>query len=217
MTVIPNGVPLSLFREGSAVEGRAADAPLRLLFVGNWRDARKGLKFLLEAYRRLRTEGLRVVLDVVGAGPAGPSDAIDGVTFHGRVASEEVLARRYRACDIFVSPATGQESFGIVLLEAMAAGRPVVCSDIDGYRDVALPGGARLVAPGDAASLADAIRALMQDEAARRRMGAANRQAVERYDWEAVTDRVREEYLHALTLRTRPAGTGAPAADGAPA
>jgi phosphatidyl-myo-inositol alpha-mannosyltransferase len=219
MTVIPNGVPLSLFRDGHPPPTGAAGPALRLLFVGNWRDARKGLKFLLDAYRRLRAEGRQVTLEVVGAGRPGALETIDGVTFHGRVASEEALAGHYRSCDLFVSPATGQESFGIVLLEAMAAGRPIVCSDIDGYRDVASAHGARLVAPGDATALADAIRALMQDEPARRRMGAANRQVAERYDWDAVTDRVREEYVHALRLRTRPAGTAAPArnADGAPA
>ncbi|PYQ50532.1 MAG: glycosyltransferase family 1 protein [Acidobacteria bacterium] len=219
MTVIPNGVPLSVFDGGHPPRERAADGAVRLLFVGNWRDARKGVKYLLEAYRRLRAEGRPLTLDIVGAGPPGPLEAVDGVTFHGRVSNEEALARHYRSCDVFVSPATGQESFGIVLLEAMAAGRPVVCSDIDGYRDVASPEGARLVPPGDAALLADAIRGLIHDEAARRRMGAANRQAVARYDWEAVTDRVREEYVHALALRTRAAGTGARArnVDGAPA
>jgi len=219
MTVIPNGVPLSLFRDDGPPRERAKGPAARLLFVGNWRDARKGVKYLLEAYRRLRAEGMPLALDIVGAGPAGPLEAIEGVTFHGRVGREEVLARLYRSCDVFVSPATGQESFGIVLLEAMATGRPVVCSDIDGYRDVVSPEGARLVPPGDSTLLADAIRGLIQDEAARRRMGAANRRAAERYDWEAVTDRVREEYVHALALRTRAAGTGARArnVDGAPA
>jgi phosphatidyl-myo-inositol alpha-mannosyltransferase len=208
MTVIPNGVPLSLFHHPDPPPARAAGAPVRLLFVGNWRDARKGLKYLLEAYRRLRGDGLPVTLDVVGAGPPGAPEPIDGVTFHGRVASEEALARHYQSCDVFVSPATGQESFGIVLLEAMAAGRPVVCSDIDGYRDVAAPEGSRLVAPGDVGGLAEAIRPLVRDEQARARMGSVNREAAQPYDWAAVADRVREEYFRALALRTRPAGSG---------
>ena len=72
----------------------------------------------------------------MGSGPNGLPPPRDGITFHGRVAGEAALAAHYRACDVFVSPATGQESFGIVLLEAMASGRPVICSDIDGYREV---------------------------------------------------------------------------------
>lgn len=205
-TVIPNGVPVALFDGGPAASARAFGGrePVRLLFVGNWRDERKGLSFLLDAFARLRREGLGVTLDVVGMGRPGAAPRLDGVTFHGPVAREEDLARHYQACDIFVSPATGQESFGIVLLEAMAAGRAVVCSDIDGYREVITAEGARRVRSSDAESLADGIRAVVQDPALRRRMGAANRQAVARYDWDRLADRVREEYLLALASAGRP-------------
>src|SRR5262249_47997027 len=125
----------------------ASDGPLRLLFVGNWRDPRKGLPVLLDAYRRLLAAGERVTLDVVGQGTPDERHALPGVTLQGSIGIEHLLADRYRACDVFVSPATGQESFGIVLLEAMACGRPVVCSDIRGYRDVVDAEGARLVPP----------------------------------------------------------------------
>ena len=201
LTVISNGVPTGTFvppeRDDHAL---SPENPLRLLFVGHWRDPRKGLPFLLEACQRLRASGLRVHLDVVGA---GASDAPEhpGVTFHGPVTSEPVLAEHYRRCDLFVAPATGQESFGIVLLEAMACARPVVCSDIPGYRLVVDPAGARLVPPGDAPGLARAITDLAQDPERRRQMGGLNRRRAEAFEWGQIASLVREQYLGALAQR----------------
>src|SRR5207237_673613 len=83
-----------------------------------WRDPRKGLRVLLAAFQRLRSEGLAVTLDVIGKGGDSSRPAIPGVHFLGVVESEAVLARHVSECDVFVSPATGQESFGIVLLGA---------------------------------------------------------------------------------------------------
>jgi phosphatidylinositol alpha-mannosyltransferase len=201
LTVIPNGVPTGTFAPPERDDRALSQGnPLRLLFVGHWRDPRKGLPFLLEACQRLRASGLRVHLDVVGA---GASDAPEhpGVTFHGPVTSEAVLAEHYRRCDLFVAPATGQESFGIVLLEAMACARPIVCSDIPGYRLVVDPSGARLVPPGDAAGLARAITELAQDPERRRQMGGLNRRRAEAFEWGQIARRVREEYLGALAQR----------------
>ena len=201
LTVIPNGVPTSVFQQPTGGGAVAGSQPLRLLFVGSWRDPRKGLPYLLDAVRRLRGDGAAVTLDVVGSGPNGLPPPSDGITFHGRVAGEAALAAHYRACDVFVSPATGQESFGIVLLEAMASGRPVICSDIDGYREVLPREGGRLVPPGDVAALAGAVRAFAADSGARERMGGVNRRAAESYEWDVLADRVREEYLEAIAIR----------------
>ena len=185
----------------------AADGALRLLFVGNWRDRRKGLPVLLEAHRLLRARGVAATLDVIGQGePDAAMRATPGVTFHGTVSSEHDLARHYRSCDVFVAPATGQESFGIVLLEAMACGRAVVCSDIRGYRDVIDPAGARLVPPGDAPALARALTALAAAPAERRAMGARNRPVAERYDWARIAVRVRGVYEQAVAARARGRG-----------
>jgi phosphatidyl-myo-inositol alpha-mannosyltransferase len=200
LTVIPNGVPTAVFHP-SPRPHEANGAATRLLFVGNWRDDRKGLPLLLEAHRRLRKEGVPVTLDVVGAGPSA-APAVDGVTFHGVVSVEEDLAEHYRACDVFVSPATGRESFGIVVLEAMSAGCPVVCSDIAGYREVVAREGARLVPPADVGALADALRALAATPSEeRQRMGAINRRRAEEFDWEILTRRVRQEYEAAIAAR----------------
>ncbi|PYQ40231.1 MAG: hypothetical protein DMF77_18980 [Acidobacteria bacterium] len=213
LAVIPNGVPTAVFHPPEGPCG-ADGAATRLLFVGNWRDDRKGLPLLLEAHRRLRRDGVPVTLDVVGAGPPGAAAAVDGVTFHGPVTAEEDLAQRYRACDVFVSPATGRESFGIVVLEAMAAGRPVVCSDIAGYREVVAREGARLVPPASVEALTEAIRALAATRPEeRRRMGAINRRRAEEFDWDVLTRRVRQEYEAAIAARRRSSGRGDPTRD----
>src|SRR5262249_26386388 len=144
-----------------------------MLFVGSWRDRRKGLPVLLEAQQRLHARGLPVKLDVIGEGkPDADQLRIPGVTFVGTVGPESELADRYRNCDLFVAPSSGQESFGIVLIGAMAAARPIVCSNIRGYRDVVDPEGAVLVTPGDADGFAAAIESLMRDPARRHAMSA---------------------------------------------
>jgi phosphatidylinositol alpha-mannosyltransferase len=197
--VIPNGVPTDVFTP-SLQPGGPGDGPLRLLFVGNWRDPRKGLPVLLEAHRRMLANGTRVTLDVIGAGESGRAQAdLPGVAFLGPISSESVLAEHYRRCDVFVAPATGQESFGIVLLEAMACGRPVVCSEIRGYRDVIDPEGAELVPVGDSVRLARVLDELARAPERRLTMGARNRARAEGYDWARIATRVREVYLESLT------------------
>ena len=102
---------------------------------------------------------------------------------------------------MFVAPSTGSESFGIVLLEAMASARPIVCSDIEGYRAVVPAQGALRVAPRDPVRLGEAIAQLAADEAMRRRFGQANRAAALPYDWSRLAERVRAEYLAAIAVR----------------
>ncbi|HWU88285.1 MAG TPA: glycosyltransferase, partial [Kofleriaceae bacterium] len=135
----------------------------------------------------------------VGRGPAGvPPPALPGVTFHGAARSEHEVARHLAACDALVAPATGQESFGIVLLEAMAAGRPIVCSDIEGFREVVTPANAHLVRPGDPIALAAAISDLAAAPAVRRAMAGENRHRVDRFAWTSLVQRVRAEYVAAI-------------------
>ena len=202
LTLIPNGVSTRTFVPGDrCARVPVAGEPLRLLFVGRWDDRRKGLRCLLEAYARLRAAELHVTLDIVGAGTHGKLQMPPGVTLHGVVPSTATLAEHYRNCDIFVSPALGQESFGMVLLEAMSSGRPLVCSGIAGYRQVVDPRGVRMVPPGDADALAQAIAALARDPAARRAMGELNRARAEGYDWYDVADKIRAQYVEAIGER----------------
>jgi phosphatidyl-myo-inositol alpha-mannosyltransferase len=202
LALIPNGVSTETFAPSSRPARLPTERePLRLLFVGRWEDRRKGLQPLLEAYTRLRARGVHVTLDVVGACSRVRPDLPPGVTLHGVVRSTAGLVRHYRSCDVFVSPALGQESFGMVVLEAMSCGRPVVCSDIAGYRQVADPRGARMVPPADPEAIAQAVAALAADPAARQAMGQANRTAAERYDWGDLSERIRAQYVEAIGER----------------
>jgi glycosyl transferase family 1 len=119
---------------------------------------------------------------------------LKGIEFLGKVSDAE-KAQLYRTADVFVSPATGGESFGIVLLEAMAAGAPIVASDIHGYKGVVRRGReALLVPPHDPKELALALGRLLDDPALRAEMSAAGRDRAEAFSWPRVTAKVEDYY-----------------------
>src|SRR6476620_8704282 len=136
--IIPNGVDIPRFA-GAVPLARWQDGTPNVLFVGR-HEPRKGLLDLLKAHRILRRTGYEDRLLVVGSGPQErearryvATRGLQGVEFLGRVSDAE-KAQLYKTADVYVSPATGGESFGIVLLEAMAAGTAIVASDIHGYK-----------------------------------------------------------------------------------
>ncbi|HLA16483.1 MAG TPA: glycosyltransferase family 4 protein [Candidatus Limnocylindrales bacterium] len=197
--VIPNGVDLE--RIGLAVPiARWQDGTPNILFVGR-HEPRKGLLTLLKAYRLLRLDGVDCRLLVVGTGPQERearryvmTRRLPDVEFLGRVTDSE-KSQLFRTADIYVSPATGRESFGIVLLEAMAAGAPIVCSDIHGYKGVVRrEREALLVEPGDKRSLADAMGRLLGDPDLRRRLSLAGRARAQEFGWARVTAKVDDYY-----------------------
>jgi len=202
LTIIPNGVPTTIFTPQESP--RADDGVVKLLFVGRLGDPRKGATYAIDAYRALLDRGRRVTMDVIGEqGAAAAPPSLPGLDYLGAVPFAELVAR-YRACDVFVAPSTGQESFGIVLLEAMASGKPVVCSDIEGYRQVATTEGCRLAPPRDASALADAIdHFVTMDRDARLLLGKVNRAHAELFDYDRLAERVRAEYLLAMEPATR--------------
>ena len=203
LAIIPNGIRTALYA-GLAANEPTARGPLRMLFVGHWRDARKGLPHLIDACAQLTARKIAWTLDVVGDGGGRARSPLAGVTYHGPIRAEHELAARYAACDVFVSPATGAESFGIVLLEAMASGRAIVCSDLEGYRYAVGSGagsGARLVPPSSAGALADALGELAADPEIRARLGARNRERVAQFEWDRLVGRVRDEYVIGLRAR----------------
>ncbi len=202
--IVPNGVEVARFAPVADARTPATDGGRRLLFVGRL-EPRKGLTVLLDAFVRLARRRDDLVLDVVGDGPERtaaqrrvPADLRARVRFHGRVDDAELL-ERLAACDLYVSPALGGESFGIVLLEAMAAGRAVVASDLPGYRSVVTDRvDGRLVPPGDPERLADVIAQLLDDPSARSPLVAAGHERAAAHDWPVVAGRIRERYLRAI-------------------
>ncbi|HVA20996.1 MAG TPA: glycosyltransferase family 4 protein [Candidatus Micrarchaeia archaeon] len=209
--VVPNGIDLGLFRPRTAADARAAlPSALRpqagvatILFVGRMEE-RKGLAALLEAYALLRQVRADCRLVAVGDGPMRlgferwvEEEAIPDVTFTGYV-DEPVKIALLAGSDIFCAPNFGKESFGVILLEAMASGRAIVATAIDGFRHVLHDGEEGwLVPPRDTASLAAALGRLLDDPGARRRMGEAGRSTAQRYSWSRVTDEVLAVYQQA--------------------
>ncbi len=197
--VIPNGVDVARYRRAVPL-ARWQDGTHNLLFVGR-HEPRKGLLDLLKAYRILRKTGCQCRLLVVGSGPQErearryvATRRLRGVEFLGRVTDDE-KAQLFRTADVYISPATGGESFGIVLLEAMAAGCPVICSDIHGYKGVVRRDREGiLVPPRKPKAIATATASLLRDPERRAHMAENGRARAEEFSWERVTARVEAYY-----------------------
>jgi phosphatidyl-myo-inositol alpha-mannosyltransferase len=207
--IVPNGVDVARFANAAPFEEVAGASAPSLLFVGRL-EQRKGLEQAVRAFTRLKADRPDLQLHVVGEGAQLeratallPSRLRADVRFHGRVPTEDV-PRWFASCDLYVSPALGGESFGIVLLEAMAAGRAFVASDIPGYRSVATDGvQGRLVPPGDVGELAEAVGALLDNPALRAAMGAEGSRTAADYDWDRVARRLRSLYGEASAAGPR--------------
>ena len=192
----PNGVEVARFAEAAPI-----DLPpgKKVLFLGRL-ERRKGLEVLIQAMTRLRD--IEVELIVAGTGPAERSAralaARLGVpaTFMGRLGEDE-LPRIYRSVDAYCAPGLGGESFGIVLVEAMAAGTPVVCSDLPGYRSVAGTA-ADLVPPGDAGALADSLRKVLSDADVAAQMKKDGTRLAGMFDWRRLVGNVETMYARAI-------------------
>ena len=125
--------------------------------------------------------------------------SLSDVVFTGLVSNAE-LAQYYRSADIFCAPATGGESFGIVLLEAMATGKPVVATNIEGYASVLTHGeDGLLVSPRDEEALAHTLLSLIGDEALRHQMGDKGKSKAEKYSWGHVSQQVMDYYTSLLS------------------
>jgi phosphatidyl-myo-inositol alpha-mannosyltransferase len=198
--IVPNGVDLARFDGARPLEGLHDPGVPTLAFVGRL-EPRKGLEILIRAFTRLKADRPDLRLLVVGEGPERercqallPARLRADVVFLGRVDVEE-LPGCYAAADVYVSPALGGESFGIVLLEAMAAGRPVVASDLPGYRSVLRDGlQGCLVPPNDPVALATTLGTLLDNPALREAMAREGRRTVAAYDWPVVAATLREVY-----------------------
>ena len=198
--IIPNGIDVDHFSQRAVPWPQYQDGKTNLIFVGRL-EKRKGLRYLLEAYGKLKWDMPDLRLIVVGPGTPDKdsyhvlsSQNLQDVEFVGRVPYED-LPRYYASADIFCSPATGGESFGIVLLEAMAAGKPIVASDIEGYRGVMQHGmQGKLFLNKNVESLASELQTLILDPDLRWKMGQQGRTTAPQYRWQVVARRVEQYY-----------------------
>ena len=205
--IIPNGVRVDDFSDAEPLP-ELMDGKINILFLGRL-EKRKGLKYLLSAYSRLKWDRPELRLIVVGGGQLDADcyrlmseRNLQDVVIVGRT-SDELRARYFKSAHIYCSPATGKESFGIVLLEAMAAGAPVLATEIEGYASVVEHGqNGLLVPPKDDEALAQAIAALIDDERLRERLAAEGVRTADSFRWERVARRVMDYYDEFVPERT---------------
>lgn len=189
IAILPNGVEVMRF---ATVHPCPASGPT-IVFLGR-HEPRKGLGILLEALALLPAS---THLWVLGDGPESEHlrsrfESDRRIEWLGAV-DDEQRAARLAGADVLVAPSLGGESFGVVLLEAMAAGTAVIASDLRGYR-LAAGEAARFVTPGDPPALAKAVQAVLFDDAEREAMGSKGRRRASEYDMAAVASCYRETY-----------------------
>ena len=214
--VIPNGIDIEHFDNPDTLRlPEFDDGATNILYVGR-AEKRKGLPYLIRAFGTVNARNPNTRLIIVSHDSRRLRryrDSIEGAGRRGIVFADDVsneeLPRYHRTADIMCSPATGNESFGYVVVEGMAAGLPVVASNIEGYAGVMTHGvQGLLVPPGDTFALADALTMLVRNKDLRAAYGAAGRKRAEEYSWPRVTQQVLSYYerlRYARSQVTRPA------------
>lgn len=202
--ILPNGIEVSDFVEAKPADRDPDD--FIVLFVGRL-ERRKGCKILLRAWQEIEETIPAARLWVVGTGPEEPSlremvarAKCSRVEFLGSLDAAE-LRGRYRAADLFCSPAIEGESFGIVLLEAMAAGTPILASDLPGYRELLRDDVGKLFTPGDSESLRSELIAMWMDPRALRSFSERGRERVSEFDWKILAREVLSTYEEVISGR----------------
>lgn len=200
--VIPNGLDVDRFDVPASPQWRSGGGTA--CFIGRLDEPRKGLPVLLRAWSTVHKEMPDARLLIAGRGDIDeiaatvPAEIRDSVTFLGGISDDE-KATMFASSDLYIAPHTGGESFGIVLVEAMAGGAPVLASDLPAFRAVLDDGRlGRLTPVGDAEAMGTAALSLLRDEEARARFRDLARTAVRRYDWSRVTEEVLAVYDMAL-------------------
>jgi phosphatidylinositol alpha-mannosyltransferase len=205
---IPNGVDVGFFADAKPLDGYPRSGPT-IGFVGRFTEPRKGMPVLLAALRRLAPQLPDLRLLVVGRGDAEDLLREAGPELAGRIdllgqVDDETKARALSSVDVYCAPNTGGESFGVILLEAMAAGTPVVASDLDAFRRVLDDAAAGVLTPvGDSTALADALAELLADPSRRAMLAAEGSRRVAAFDWSVVADQVLRVYEAAIAADPR--------------
>jgi phosphatidylinositol alpha-mannosyltransferase len=209
---IPNGVDVAALKSAPLLDGYPRTGKT-VLFLGRFDESRKGMAVLLGALPTLVERFDDIEILIVGRGDEDELRAECGqlaghLRFLGQVDDAE-KASALRSADVYCAPHTGGESFGIVLVEAMAAGTPVVASDIDAFRRVLLDGKAgRLVPVDDSEAMAQGLIEVLDNEALRKRYVAAANIAVRRYDWPVVADQIMRVYETVAGAGVKERGAG---------
>jgi phosphatidyl-myo-inositol alpha-mannosyltransferase len=203
--VIPNGVDVAMFRAGRR-RPELDDGRLNVLHVGRF-DPRNGVDRVIKAWVGVRRAGTDARLVLVGDGPLRPmyesmvpADLRADAHFVGFVDSDE-RPSYYASGDVLLCPAVGG-TFGIIVVEAMAAGCAVVAADTPGFRNV-MQNGVQgfmvdVAADGGCSALADRTRQLLEDEQLRQRCSAAGRATAVQFDWPTVAEKVLRVYAEVL-------------------
>ena len=195
---IPNGVDVEFFADARRIPGYPRPGK-SVLFLGRFDEPRKGMEVLLAALPALVARYPGIEIMVVGRGDEAELRSKAGelarhLRFLGQV-GDAAKASALCSADVYCAPNTGGESFGIVLVEAMAARTPVVASDLDAFRRVLADGDAgRLVPAADPDALAAALIDVLSDDVARERYVRAAADAVQRYDWSVVARQIMRVY-----------------------
>ena len=195
---IPNGVDVESFASAAPLPGYPRPGRT-VLFLGRFDEPRKGMAVLLGALPAVVARFPDIEILIVGRGDEDElredaGECAQHLRFLGQVDDAEKAAA-LRSADVYCAPNTGGESFGIVLVEAMAAGVPVVASDLDAFRRVLADGRAgRLVPVEESVAMAEALIAVLEDPKLRARYSKAASAAVQRYDWSVVADDILRVY-----------------------
>lgn len=208
--VIPNGIDVERFGDRQIQPWpRYQDGKLNVLFVGRL-EKRKGFRFLLGAFERVKAAMPQTRLIVVGGYDEDDKQPFVEIVRERQLAdawfvgwvSDEDLPRYYQSCHVFCAPSIGSESFGLILLEAMAAGKAIVTCDIPGYRTVMADGQEGLMVPPESeVDLAEALIRLLRDPAAREVMGQRGRVKAQAYTWRRVSEQILIYYQELMAQR----------------
>lgn len=201
MRIIPNGIDVNKFQAPST-KRQTKDKKITILFVGRM-EKRKGVLYLVRAFKKIAEKRKNLKLILIGDGPQKIQAKLlvkafsleKQVSFFSKV-GDKALINFYHQADICCFPSVGGESFGIVLLEAMAAGKPLVCFANPGYMTVMenYPFGKSLVKPRSIKGLAEALEILIEDKDLRKKLGQWGRKEVKKYAWPKVAREVLEFY-----------------------
>jgi len=203
--IIPNGVDLAHFRPDVPLINDFCDGKLNIVFMGRL-EFRKGINYLLKAFYEVKSQMPNTRLIICGPGTRlrkryeqWIKDVhLQDVVFTGLVNYEEQPSY-YRTADIFCAPATSHESFGLILLEAMATGRPIVATNIEGFAAVVTQGEeGLLVPPMTVHSLTEAFLKLLNDRQLRLQMGQKGLVTAQKYTWEGIAARILAYYSQTI-------------------